>query len=106
MILSRLTPALLILGFSLAAAGCDSSVEPGELEDTTWQLTKLFGQSVSTAIPAIAPHLTFQPEEQSVSGSSGCNQFRGSYQVEANRISLGQIVSTLRGCREGMEIEL
>ena len=49
--------------------------------------------------------LQFDPSNGSISGSSGCNRFNGSYQVDGDRLSFGQMLSTMMACVEGMELE-
>ncbi len=105
MILSRLKPILLILACGVAMAGCDSSDEPEQLEDTNWQLTELDGESVLSANPETVPNLTFHSAEHRLSGSGGCNILSGSFEVEGSRITLVRIAITERACIEGMEIE-
>lgn len=97
--------AVVLVGSALATAGCDSGLEPELLEDTDWRLTRLGDQSVSTSNPAAVPDLTFRSEDDRVSGTGGCNQFSGSYDLDGETITLGRIASTLMACEEGMEIE-
>jgi heat shock protein HslJ len=73
---------------------------------TSWQLVELFG--VAAGAPDAsrqAPGIQFDPQAGRVSGYSGCNQFTGSYSVEAgNRLRLSQLASTRRACM-GANIE-
>ena len=75
------------------------------LVGTRWRLVELRGQPV-TGLER-APYLTLDGEERRVSGFGGCNTFGGSYTLDEERlrISFGQLVSTLRACPTGMDVE-
>ena len=94
--------ALPLLAALLASAmlGCGGDEEEGEgaadpssLEGVPWVLVS--GVDVD-GWEAVAPSLTF--EEGQVSGSSGCNQFSGSYTVDGSSLELGEIAMTSMGC--------
>jgi heat shock protein HslJ len=40
-----------------------------------------------------------------VTGSGGCNQLTGGYQVNSDRLRLSQTVGTMMACMKGMETE-
>lgn len=52
---------------------------------------------LSTALPDVEAGLTFN-EDGTVTGTSGCNEFGGSYTVEGDKITFKEIVSTLMLC--------
>ncbi len=71
-----------------------------------WKLTTIDGDSIPVYDSTqVAPHLHFSPESNIASGSSGCNQFSGSFHLEfLNKLKLGTMMSTRRMCPD-MEIE-
>jgi heat shock protein HslJ len=94
-------PALPLLAALLAAAvvgGCggdeeESAADPSSLEGVPWVLVS--GVDVD-GWETVAPSLTFEGGQ--VSGSSGCNQFGGSYTVDGSSLELGEIAMTAMGC--------
>jgi putative lipoprotein len=73
------------------------------LENTYWKLTQLGNAPVSGT--QIEPHLVLDPTTRRVTGSGGCNQLSGGYQVNGDRLTLSQTVSTMKACMKGMETE-
>src|SRR5262249_8706414 len=66
--------ALLILAMAGAPPG-----RPGGLEGSSWVLSSLRGQPVSSA-----PAITLRVAEASVTGSDGCNRFRAPVTLDGN----------------------
>jgi heat shock protein HslJ len=91
-------PLLAALLASTVVGGCggddeESAADPSSLEGVPWVLVS--GVDVD-GWEAVAPSLTF--EDGQASGSSGCNQFGGSYTVDGNSLELGEIAMTSMGC--------
>jgi putative lipoprotein len=73
------------------------------LESTYWKLTQL-GDAPVTGTQT-EPHLVLDPATRRVTGSAGCNQLSGGYQVNGDRLRLSQTVGTMMACMKGMETE-
>jgi heat shock protein HslJ len=73
------------------------------LENTYWKLTELGGAPVGSS--QVEPHLLLDRTTRRVTGSAGCNQFSGGYQVDGDRLRLSQTVSTMMACTRGMDTE-
>jgi heat shock protein HslJ len=91
-------PLLAALLASAVVGGCggdeeESAADPSSLEGVPWVLVS--GVDVD-GWEAVAPTLTF--EDGQASGSSGCNQFSGSYTVDGSSLELGEIAMTSMGC--------
>ena len=91
-------PLLAALLMSAVAGGCggdeeESAADPSSLEGVPWVLVS--GVDVD-GWEAVAPSLTF--EDGQASGSSGCNQFSGSYTVDGSSLELGELAMTAMGC--------
>lgn len=73
------------------------------IADRHWTLTELNGKSVKTAPKEVWLILNF--EDNSVTGNSGCNTFRGIYELSwGDRIKFTKMVSTMMACLD-METE-
>lgn len=65
-----------------------------------WKLTSYgAGGTVTSALPEVEANLTFN-DDGTLTGTSGCNEFGGSYTVDGNKITFTDIVSTLKLCDE------
>ena len=66
------------------------------LANTRWALVSINGQP-PTAGRALT--LSFQSDSQ-LGGDSGCNSYGGQYHLSGSRITVTQMISTLRACAE------
>jgi heat shock protein HslJ len=100
----------MLLLSTAAAAGCTSNVTPSpnattttspalQLEGTTWTLTSL---ATETGMNNTLPNTTITAnfDDGNVTGSSGCNRYFGSYQLNKTEINFGQVGSTLMFCAD------
>ena len=69
-----------------------------DIEGTTWKFTAYdIGAGVTDALPGTEATALF--EDGTVSGSDGCNEFTGSYELSSgNMIDVGPLASTQRAC--------
>jgi heat shock protein HslJ len=83
---------------TFALAGCSSTGESARLEGTIWALESYQNADGETvdALPDSGAGADFENGE--VSGTSGCNRFFGSYEVDGDSISIGPLGSTLMAC--------
>ena len=81
---------------ALLAAGCGEGAS--ELEGTSWDFAGYeVGSGEVGAVPGTTATIAF--EETTVSGSDGCNQFTGGYELsEGNMIQIGPLAGTLMAC--------
>lgn len=77
----------------------------GGVAGTYWKLVELRGQPVP-ALPK-APWLRLEAEGMRASGFGGCNGFGGTYTLDgaALRVRFSQMVSTMKACPQGMDVE-
>ena len=61
--------------------------------DTSWLARKIYGQDAKAARST----LTFDDETQ-VSGSTGCNNFRGEVELKGSTVKFGILAATRRMC--------
>lgn len=70
------------------------------LENSQWHLT-LFGapDAETPVLPGNTITLAFGADGQA-GGSSGCNTYGGSYEVQGDQVRFGEMVSTLMACAD------
>lgn len=69
------------------------------LENKTWVLTELMGQTVESSENRKEATLRFLSEEALIAGNNSCNQIGGSYELlDGNRIKIGTLRSTMMAC--------
>ncbi len=101
-------------GSSLVFTGADGTVltyvantasgvtfDPGVLGGTVWTLTA-YGDPASPVAPVAGVTSTLSFESTGVSGTSGCNSFIGSFSVNGNVITFGDLIATLAACEEAV----
>ena len=83
---------------TLALAACSGAEGTASLEGTLWALESYLNADSETvdALPESGARAEFKNGE--VTGTSGCNRFFGSYEVDGNSISIGPLGSTLMAC--------
>jgi putative lipoprotein len=105
---SQLEHADLLLrkvGTAPAGAPAPEPVATASLQDTYWKVMRIGGQAVVVVDFKREPHLILHPADSRVSGSGGCNRLVGSYSLDGDRLSFGQMAGTMMACPEGMEQE-
>lgn len=93
-----LTCFLLVLPF---VAHASPSSQPTPLSNTSWKLISFNAGATQTPLVR-GTMITLDFTDSGVSGSVGCNTYRGSYSILENRLTIGQVVSTRRGCAEAI----
>jgi len=84
-------------------AGCcrlaEAKAAASSLEGPGWRLTQISGaEPAGLSSLARAPSVQFEAGQ--AQGFSGCNTFSGAYQLEGDRLKLGQLASTMMACEE------
>jgi len=77
------------------------------LVEKKWKLIEINGVALSTMTPqpAVEAFIFFQADGDRVNGSSGCNNFAGSYKLDSgNRLHFSGVASTRKMCLD-MTIE-
>lgn len=68
------------------------------LEDRYWKLIELGGEPVAVEEGQREAHLVLHSEDQRVSGATGCNRLMGNFEVDDERLTLGQLGTTMMAC--------
>jgi len=79
------------LVLAVGTAGLTMGVD---LAGSAWQPSFI---SAAELPPGIVMQVEFQPEGK-ITGTGGCNRFFGGYTVSGNRIKIGPLASTRKGC--------
>jgi copper homeostasis protein (lipoprotein) len=99
-------PMLIVERFhEIESAGCAPATSSASLENTRWNLIRLGTKEVTVEEAQREPHLILQPDQHRVAGSGGCNRLMGSYTLEGERLTFGQMAGTMMACPQGMEQE-
>lgn len=73
--------------------------QPDPLDGTAWKLLHYRKTRVSEGITITAIF-----EKGTMSGSSGCNSYSGTYQIDGSEITISSIVITLMACMDPAEV--
>ena len=79
-----------------------STSKPITGEKWVWEKTVMNNDEVTTPNQAEAFTVTFDAEGQ-VTGTTDCNNFFGSYEIENNKITFGPLASTKMFCEDSQE---
>ena len=93
----RIRAAAGLASIACLALGCTpwSDNANGGLVNTSWTVTTINGVAV---LPAARPTLTFA-QDATVGGSASCNQYSGPFRTDGDRISIGDVASTMMMCQ-------
>jgi copper homeostasis protein (lipoprotein) len=85
-------------------AGCASARATPELTNTYWRITHLDGMPVNPLTGRTEPHLLFLDGDRSrVSGTIGCNIFRGGFERTGPILQFSQFATTRMACPPGVD---
>lgn len=94
---------LVLFGIAFLLNSCSSADLLTELGGTEWNVTSLLGKSLNAdEITKGLPSLTFS-ENGKLFGSTGCNNFTGSYKLEGTKLSLDLGAMTKMMCPDNTE---
>jgi heat shock protein HslJ len=94
--------AVILLGGILALNACQTLNPP--LEDYSWVLTSWTENgNAKTLLPDAQITAFFSSQDHTVSGSSGCNSYRGTFQVEGLTLTINKdIIMTEMYCSDAV----
>ena len=75
------------------------------IADTEWLLSTVNGRQVARRDRGPDIQLTLDSKTGAVSGYAGCNRFKGSYQLQGNKLGLGDLAVTAMACESGGDVE-
>jgi heat shock protein HslJ len=92
---------LLALAAGALFAGCAQTDPPKSqawLIETYWKAVELEGKPVEVKAGTRELHMVLRSEKNAVNGFSGCNTFRGIYEVTGDSLRFKNMASTLMAC--------
>jgi heat shock protein HslJ len=94
--LVRLGAVLCLATLALAACGGDDDGDAtgASLEGTQWTLAGGVDDVPEDAVP------TLMLDEGTASGSGGCNNYTGPYEVDGDSLTIGPLAATMMACEE------
>ena len=96
--LARIAAVSVLPAIVTAAAQSDASkVGNTTIVGPYWKVIELSGKPLLAQDVKREAHLIFQPGNR-VSGSDGCNQITGTYELQGNAIAFGQLAGTQMAC--------
>ncbi len=100
--------SLLIFCILILATGCENNTNrpTQELEGHTWELISIDGVELDNQLsPEHRPSITFDLNNFTVTGSSGCNLYNGTFTLDGkSTIQFSSLISTKKACPEmGLE---
>ena len=84
-----------LVGILFFLVGCIALPTTDPLDGTSWEL-----YAYRKSHPIQGSTLTVSFEGGQIHGSSGCNSYGGSYEVDGGKIAVGKIFATLMACSE------
>lgn len=84
---------------------CKSSLSTASLKNTYWKLMEIDGKLIKIPSTVREPHFILRNDGKSLKGFGGCNNFKGTYEVNENKIKFGPIAGTRKFCKNTMDLE-
>ncbi|CAG20844.1 META domain-containing protein [Photobacterium profundum] len=73
--------------------------------DTYWKLMQLGGQDAKLGAAEKEVFIQFASEGNAVHGFSGCNSFKGGFEIDQGKLTMGPVAATRKMCMDGMDQE-
>ena len=92
---------MLALAAGALFAGCAQTEPPksqARLIETYWKVVELEGKPVEVKAGTREPHMVLRSDKNAVSGYSGCNTFRGVFEITGTNLRFKNMASTLMAC--------
>ncbi|HEY4011097.1 MAG TPA: META domain-containing protein [Acidobacteriaceae bacterium] len=81
-----------------------TTVQTAPIAKTHWKLISV-GDTKIPATTVREPFLELDPATHRMSGTGGCNQFTGSYELEGDHLRFSQTAATRMACAGGMDTD-
>lgn len=98
-----------IIATLLSLTACNTIPDPQQqqsialLQKNTWELRQIGNTDIDLSNKGNIPNLRFDPSNQNIFGTDGCNRLSGIYQVKEQQILIQNIASTRMICPDNMQ---
>jgi len=89
----------------LQTVGPSAQVPDRSFVNTYWKMLSIGGVAAQAFPNQREPHFVLRSELNRATGSGGCNEFTGTYELSDTDVRFGHAAATMRACPEGMEQE-
>jgi putative lipoprotein len=90
------TTWLLVATLALLLTACGGSSGTQDIKGTAWTVSTIGGQKT---VPGAQPTVTFG-SDGTISGSTGCNTYSGTYTVDGDKLAVSQLAMTRMACAD------
>ena len=87
---------LLVATLALLLTACGGSSGTHDIKGTSWTVSTIGGQ---TTVPGAEPTIAFG-RDGTISGSTGCNTYSGTYTVDGDKLAVSQLAMTRKACAD------
>ena len=84
-----------------SAAEVEDMTPDASLTNTYWKLTSIGDEPYRYEGQQREPHLKLVTQDAVASGNTGCNSFRGGYELSGDTLSFGNMAVTMMACVDG-----
>jgi putative lipoprotein len=78
-------------------SSAESSAEAGSIKGTTWRLSSLGSEDAAAGVVST---LTFDDDNNNISGKGGCNSFGGKASFDGAKLKIADVFSTMMACEQ------
>lgn len=82
---------------ALALSACPKKIDMEQIMEKAWMLETLNGEPVGLGMNK-QPRYFKLAEGNTISGFGGCNNFRGSYELDGSKVQVGNLAGTMMAC--------
>lgn len=98
----RILKNIAILSFLLILGSCQTAKNKMIDKPMNFEVVQINQNAIEDSLEV---SLNFLPEENRISGISGCNNYTGTYSTEKTKLEIGKVASTRKMCAQGMKVE-
>jgi copper homeostasis protein (lipoprotein) len=77
---------------------CEKSTVETPVINTYWKLVELYGKPIESRPDQREVHLRLRTDVKQALGFAGCNQFKGAYELDGEKLRFHQVASTMMAC--------
>ena len=91
--------------FAVRVSQSSVDVPDASIDDTEWLLRTVNGRQVSRRERGRDIQITLDSSTKTISGFGGCNEFKGGYERQGNKLKIADLAVTMMTCETGSKVE-